>query len=266
MRPAAISENDRVRLLDRLNSTDPPFRVNTVPLSLKRKRSGTSLEIQENLFEDRLAVMYKVEPKKDWEHLRQYKRFTGKKGIAVDKTSGHAPVLIDGGVVGSESIAKGDFILVSHTITKDLVFDSLLDWKAEVLEVRALDKEHVYVRVNWLNRPEDLEGGRQDHHGKNELVPTNHMDVINAQAVNGTFELTHYDHSENDEQRDAFGTDKYFWRETFELITKSLLVRLKANLVRWDVSTNKLTDFAGHAFMMYLQIMMLDTLALPRRG
>jgi hypothetical protein len=53
-------------------------------------------------------------------------------------------------VVGSESIATGDFILVSHGVTEDPVFDSLSDWKAKVLEVRALDKEHVYIRVVGL--------------------------------------------------------------------------------------------------------------------
>jgi hypothetical protein len=141
--------------------------------------------------------------------------------------------------VGSESIARGHFILVSHSITKDPVFDSLSEWKAEVLEVRALDKEHVYVRVNWLNRPEDLEGGRQDHHGKHELVPTNQMNVIDAQAVNGTFELVHDDQSRNDDQKHAHRTDKYFWRRTFDFITKSLLVRPEANHIQSDVSTNK---------------------------
>jgi hypothetical protein len=83
-------------------------------------------------------------------------------------------------VVGSERIATGDSILVSYSIIEEPVFDSLSDWKAKVLDVRALDTEHVYVRVSWLNRPEDLKGGRQDHHGKDELVPTNQMDVINA--------------------------------------------------------------------------------------
>jgi hypothetical protein len=135
-------------------------------------------------------------------------------------------------VVGSESIATGDFILVSHGITEDPVFDSLSDWKAKVLEVRAIDKEHVYIRVSWLNRPEDLEGGRQDHHGKNELVPTNQMDVINAQAVNGTFELIHDDHPKDDVRNNAPGRDKYFWRQTFDFTTKSLSVRLEANHVR----------------------------------
>jgi hypothetical protein len=48
--------------------------------------------------------------------------------------------------VGHE-IARDDFILVSHNITEYPVLDSLPDWKAKVLDVRALDAEHVYVRV-----------------------------------------------------------------------------------------------------------------------
>ncbi len=55
--------------------------------------------------------------------------------------------------------------------------------EAKVLEVRALDPEHVYIRVAWLNRPEDLAGGRQPHHGKNELIPTNQLDIIDAMVT-----------------------------------------------------------------------------------
>lgn len=183
------------------------------------------LQVQDGLFEERLAVQYKVEPGKDWESLRQYKKFTGKKEYAGGFTVDDEAVLI-AGIVGHERIATGDFILVSHIITEYPVFDSLSDWKAKVLEVRALDAEHVYVRVRWLNRPEDLKGGRQEHHGKNELVPTNQMDVINAQAVNGTFELIRYDHLEDEDRKNAFGTDEYFWRQTFDFTTKSLSVRL----------------------------------------
>jgi hypothetical protein len=133
--------------------------------------------------------------------------------------------------VGSESIAIGDFILVSHGVTEDPVFDSLSDWKAKVLEVRALDKEHVYIRVSWLNRPEDLEGGRQDHHGKNELVLTNQMDVINAQSVNGTFRLVRYNRLKYDDRKNASDQDEYFWRQTFDFATKMLLVKLRLNHV-----------------------------------
>jgi hypothetical protein len=157
-------------------------------------------------------------------------------------------------VVGSESITTGDFILVSHDINEDSTFDSFSDWKAEVLEVRALDVEHVYVRVSWLNRPEDLKGGRQDYHGKNELVPTNQMDVINAQAVNGTFELIHYDQLRDDNRRSGSGKDIYFWRQSFDFTTRRLSVRLVANHARSDNSINTLTDSAGYAFMIGLWI------------
>lgn len=72
-------------------------------------------------------------------------------------------------VVGFESITTGDFILGSHDISEDPTFDSFSDWKAKIVEVRALDEEHVHVRISRLNRPEDLKGGRQDYHGRNEL-------------------------------------------------------------------------------------------------
>jgi hypothetical protein len=93
--PTKISEEDRARLLDRLDSTDQPFRVNTIPLSRKRKRNGTLLDVHDDLFEERLAVKYEVEPKKDWKSLRRYKRFTGKKEYAVSSTHGHGTVLTD---------------------------------------------------------------------------------------------------------------------------------------------------------------------------
>lgn len=45
----------------------------------------------------------------------------------------------------------------------------------------------------WLNRPEDLDTGRKPYHGKNELIPTNQMDVIDAFSVNGSVEVVHWD-------------------------------------------------------------------------
>ena len=155
-------------------------------------------------------------------------------------------------VVGSESITTGDFILVSHDINENPAFDSFSDWKAKVLEVRALDMEHVYVRVSWLNRPEDLKGGRQDYHGKNELVPTNQMDIINAQAVNGTFELIHYDQLTDENRRSGSGKDIYSWRQTFDFTTRRLSVRLVTNNARSDISINTLIDSARYAFAVGL--------------
>lgn len=118
------------------------------------------------------------------------------------------------GIVGSESIAVGQSIMVKHDDSEDAKIDLAAQWKAKVLEVRALDSEHVYIRVAWLNRPEDLAGGRKSYHGKNELIPSNEMDVIDAMAVNGSLDVYHWD--EKDDDSALAGEDQYFWRQTFD--------------------------------------------------
>jgi hypothetical protein len=123
-------------------------------------------------------------------------------------------VVLTAAVVGSEEFVRGEYILIKHDGTDDSAVDSSSDWKAKVLEVRALDKEHVYICVSWLNRPEDMAGGRQAYHGKNELVPTNQIDVINAMSVNGKFCLKHWDEIKDIGQDDTSETDVYYWRET----------------------------------------------------
>jgi hypothetical protein len=80
-RPGEILGEHRVSLLERLDSTDQPFSVYIAPLSRKRKRSDTLPQVQENVFDERLAVKYKVEPWKDWKLLRRYKRFTSKEDM-----------------------------------------------------------------------------------------------------------------------------------------------------------------------------------------
>jgi hypothetical protein len=67
-----------------------------LPKRKRRKRSGTLLDVQDDLFEERLAVKYKVEPRKDWKSLRRYKRLAGKKGHAVSSTDMYGLVLTDG--------------------------------------------------------------------------------------------------------------------------------------------------------------------------
>lgn len=88
--------------------------------------------------------------------------------------------------------------------------------------MRALDQEHVYVRVAWFNRPEDLPTGRQPYHGKNELIPSNEMDIIDAMAVNGRLEVIHWD--EFDDDSAMMPEDQYFWRQTYEFLTSTYSV------------------------------------------
>lgn len=106
--------------------------------------------------------------------------------------------------------------MVKHDDTNNPKIDSHSQWKAKVLEVRALDPEHVYIRLSWLNRPEDLGSGRKDYHGKNELVPTNQMDIIDAMAVNGGLKVKHWDETADDDETSMPAEDEYFWRQTFD--------------------------------------------------
>jgi hypothetical protein len=132
--------------------------------------------------------------------------------------------LTSSATVGSESIATGQCILVRHDTYDDDRLDLGAQWKAKVLEVRALDPEHVYIRVAWLNRPEDLTIGRKDYHGKNELIPTNQMDIIDATAVNGTLNVQHWNELA-DEDEPMPKEDEFFWRYTYDFVnTKSFSV------------------------------------------
>lgn len=137
--------------------------------------------------------------------------------------------------VGSESITTGQCILVKHDEADEQGIDYAGQWKAKVLEVRALDTEHVYIRVAWLNRPEDLVGGRKAYHGKYELVPTNQMDVIDAMTVNGPCDVVHWEEQDDDSKelpdvRIQFyhvrerccmltrSQDQFFWRQTYDYV------------------------------------------------
>ena len=121
-------------------------------------------------------------------------------------------------------MAVDECILVKHEESPDPKIDLRAQWKAKVLEVRALDTEHVYLRVAWLNRPEDLDSGRKAYHGKNELIPTNQMDIIDAMAVNGRLEVQHWDDADDDSP--MVSEETLFWRQTFDFAnTKTFSVR-----------------------------------------
>ncbi|KJX93211.1 ebs-bah-phd domain-containing protein [Zymoseptoria brevis] len=190
--PPELTEAEKSKLKAFLEKQGTPFTVSTAPASRKRKRDAAAVLIQDDLWEDRLSVQYEVKPKDKWDSLRRYKKFT----------------------VGSESIATGQCILVKADESDDAKIDVAGQWKAKVLEVRALDSEHVFIRVAWLNRPEDLPTGRKSYHGKNELIPTNQMDVIDAMAVNGSLDVRHWDDKEDDSA--MMEDDQYFWRQTLD--------------------------------------------------
>ncbi|KAH6876892.1 hypothetical protein B0T10DRAFT_413998, partial [Thelonectria olida] len=62
------------------------------------------------------------------------------------------------------------------------------DWIAYILEIRAVDREHVFARVYWMYWPEEIPPqaaagtsqmhGHPSHYADNELVASNHSESL----------------------------------------------------------------------------------------
>ena len=76
--PVELTEEARANLKAWLDKQEKPFTVATDPPSRKRKRNS-GMQLQSDLFEDRLSIQYEVRPRDKWEALRRYKKFTGKR-------------------------------------------------------------------------------------------------------------------------------------------------------------------------------------------
>jgi hypothetical protein len=72
-----LSDLAQLDLRNFLNKADKPFAIATLPNTKKRKREASTYNTQEDLWEERLSVLYEVRPKDRWESLRRYKKFTG---------------------------------------------------------------------------------------------------------------------------------------------------------------------------------------------
>ena len=87
------------------------------------------------------------------------------------------------------------------------------------MEIRANDAEHVYLRVLWYYWPDELPGGRRYYHGKDELVASNHMEIIHATTVAGRATVYHWEENDGSEELEGF-----FWRQRFDATTRKLTV------------------------------------------
>ncbi|KAI9668818.1 MAG: hypothetical protein M1831_000887 [Alyxoria varia] len=92
-------------------------------------------------------------------------------------------------------------------------------WIAQILQIKALDNNHVYVRIFWMYRPDDIPGGRQEYHGDGEFIPSNDMQIINAETVNGKpQEWQNMD--ETDMLNCITGYKDLFYRQTYNSLTR----------------------------------------------
>ncbi|KAK9242070.1 hypothetical protein V1506DRAFT_548681 [Lipomyces tetrasporus] len=189
-----------------LPNTDVPFTVfrkasakSTSKKSKKRKHGEDDADSTASTYpfpED--SPDYVVQPKSEWEQLSKYRNF----------------------VVGDERFTVGDYVFVNHAsnVTGIGLSDPSQFWIGRVLEIRASDPSHVYVRVFWMYWPNELPGGRRYYHGKKELVASNHMDVIDAMAVAAKATVSHWLELDDEDKL----TD-LFWRQRYDSYNNELM-------------------------------------------
>ena len=75
-----------------------------------------------------------------------------------------------------------------------------------------------WFRISCQNaRPEDLSTGRTSYRGMHELIPTNHIDVIDAATVNNVLEIVLWE--ERDDNSGTMKHGQFHWRYVFNIIT-----------------------------------------------
>ncbi|KAF9879771.1 ebs-bah-phd domain-containing protein [Colletotrichum karsti] len=171
--------------------------------------------------QDVLDLEYNVHPQKKWLDMTRYNSFVlngtkyfseGFIYVANDQT-------VQRQKAAAEGVTDGDGPL-KRSKSDD-------DWVARILEIRASDEHHVYARIYWMYWPEELpegtmegkrySGGRQPYHGHNELIASNHMDIINVVSVTLPANVKQWIEENDDEIQEAL-----YWRQAFDCRTQQL--------------------------------------------
>ncbi|GKU07859.1 unnamed protein product [Fusarium langsethiae] len=158
---------------------------------------------------DSLGVYYTVEPAKQWQGMTGYNSFVlnsikyyrdGFVYIANESTVNHQKATND----GESGYKKPNG-----------------EWVARILEIRASNEHNVYARVYWMYWPDELPSvtiyhkmrvrGRQPYHGTNELIASNHMDIINVVSVTAPAIVNQWIESDDEEIEAAL-----YWRQAYD--------------------------------------------------
>ncbi|KAI9053633.1 hypothetical protein LZ554_002587 [Drepanopeziza brunnea f. sp. 'monogermtubi'] len=160
--------------------------------------------------EGEMDQSYVVTPHKEWESMRKYSNF----------------------IIEGETYKNSDTVFVrgegtpkdNNTWGKPKDF-----WVARVLEVRAKNAQHVYALVTWMYWPEELpppatksadqvnrESGKRTYHGRNEVVASNYMEVLDVLSFAGKAEMAQW------LEEDGAPQSSLYWRQTYNRSTQEL--------------------------------------------
>ncbi|RMZ76141.1 hypothetical protein DV738_g5118, partial [Chaetothyriales sp. CBS 135597] len=153
-----------------------------------------------------LQIDYSIRPGSKWNGMRRYRN--------VKYQENDFPI--------------DTFILVNRTYPppspppEDATHEQILEyqrtntWVGKIQETRAEDEHRVFLRVFWLYWPQELPGGRRAYHGQQELVLSNHVEVVEATTISGRAEVSHWT-EEDDDDDDERPLYPLFWRQTLDL-------------------------------------------------
>ncbi|KAF2464092.1 uncharacterized protein BDR25DRAFT_297165 [Lindgomyces ingoldianus] len=158
---------------------------------------------------------YEILPAEYWEATSRYRKFT----------------------ILKETFSVDDFVFIKASEEQDPDPNATVKgWVAKVLEVRAGDEQHVFLRVYWMYRPEDLPKGRQPYHGENELIASNYMQIVDATTVDSKAEVKHWVEQSN--QNEVLDPNQLFWRQTLNVVPGLENPKLKGKTVISELPTH----------------------------
>ncbi|KAF3360274.1 hypothetical protein VdG1_01234 [Verticillium dahliae VDG1] len=180
--------------------------------------------------DENMDLRYWVEPRDKWMAMTRYNSFV----LNSAKYFSEGFIYISNGMASpTNNQVKVDENGVRQRMPNE--------WVGRILEIRAADEHHVYARIYWMYWPEELpvqtkddgkfvaRAGRQPYHGVNELIASNHMDVINVVSVTAEAKVKQWFEENDDEIQDGL-----YWRQALDVRTLSLSVpkRGKASAAR----------------------------------
>jgi hypothetical protein len=92
-------------------------------------------------------------------------------------------------------------------------------WVGKIMEARAADEHRVFLRVFWLYWPEELPTSTQPYHGQQELILSNHADIVDATTISGAAEVSQWYEQDEDDDRPLRAL---FFRQTLDLSKQNI--------------------------------------------
>lgn len=173
------------------------------PASRKKKAHEDVFYDKDTPTDESMSMMFTVEPGTRWEGLKPYKKMKYQ----------------------DIEFQIGDYIYVNRQTSPpeppadSASDDEMLDfrkenmWVGRIQQVKALEAAEVFVRVFWLYWPNELPSGQRPYHGKQEMVMSNHADIIDATTISGQAHVSFWDEND-DSDLDRSVLKEVYYRST----------------------------------------------------